>query len=41
MKYALLQYDNRHNPYLEKLMLQNKNICDNLDIFEYRQYELR
>ena len=35
MKYAVLQYDNRHNNNLEKLMLKNKNICDNLDIFEY------
>ena len=35
MKYAVLQYDNRHNHFLEKLMLKNKSICDNLDIFEY------
>ena len=35
MVICVLQYDNRHQQYLEKLMDKNKSICQNIKEFQY------
>lgn len=39
MVFAVIQYDNRHQYYLEKLMQKNKTICTNIKEFQYIRHK--